>query len=105
ADGGVVVLAFMAVHGSAPIAVIVLAHMLGQLGNALPLPGGVGGVEPAMLGVLTSSGVDPALGGAAVVLYRFVSLGIQSAAGSVAIATLIPALSRHDDAEQAPAPP
>ena len=105
ADCGVLVLAFTAVHGSAPIAVIVLAYMLGQLGNALPLPGGVGGVEPAMLGVLTSSGVDPALGGAAVVLYRFVSLGIQSAAGSVAIATLIPALSReHTQAEPAPRP-
>ncbi|MFL5829447.1 MAG: YbhN family protein [Solirubrobacteraceae bacterium] len=95
ADCGVLVVAFAALHGSAPIAVIVLAYMLGQLGNALPLPGGIGGVEPAMLGVLTSSGVDPALGGAAVVLYRFVSLGLQSAAGSLAIATLIPALNRE----------
>jgi uncharacterized protein (TIRG00374 family) len=104
ADCGVLVIAFAAVHGSAPLLVIVLAYMLGQLGNALPLPGGVGGVEPAMLGVLTSSGVDPALGGAAVILYRFVSLGLQSATGAVAIATLIPALSRHDD-PQASAPP
>src|SRR5205085_9211943 len=103
ADCGVLALAFVAAHGSAPIGVIVLAYMLGQLGNALPLPGGVGGVEPALLGVLTSSGVDPALGGAAVVLYRFVSLGIQSAAGSVAIATLIPALSRERTQAQ-PAP-
>jgi putative heme transporter len=105
ADCGVLVIAFAAVHGSAPIVVIVLAYMLGQLGNALPLPGGVGGVEPAMLGVLTSSGVDPALGGAAVILYRFVSLGLQSACGAVAIATLIPALSRHAAPDQAHAPP
>jgi uncharacterized protein (TIRG00374 family) len=104
ADCGVLVIAFAAVHGSAPILVIVLAYMLGQLGNALPLPGGVGGVEPAMLGVLTSSGVDPALGGAAVILYRFASLGLQSASGALAVATLIPALTRQDGPDDATSP-
>ena len=93
-DCGVLVAAVHAVHGSAPIAVIALAYMLGQLGNALPLPGGVGAVEPAMLGVLTASGVNPAVGAAAVVLYRFVSLGMQAAAGAIAVATLVPALRR-----------
>ncbi|HWF50488.1 MAG TPA: lysylphosphatidylglycerol synthase domain-containing protein, partial [Solirubrobacteraceae bacterium] len=39
-DCGVLIVAFHAAHGSAPIGVIVLAYMLGQLGNALPLPGG-----------------------------------------------------------------
>jgi len=75
--------------------VIALAYMLGQLGNALPLPGGVGAVEPAMLGVLTSSGVDLGLGAAAVVLYRFVALGLQSALGAVAVGTLIGSLRRE----------
>lgn len=73
---------------------IVLAYMLGQLGNTLPLPGGVGAVEPAMVGVLTSSGVSLGLAAAAVVLYRFVSLGIQAVAGTVAVTTLVPALER-----------
>lgn len=91
-DCGALVLAFSAARGSAPIGVIVLAYMLGQLGNALPLPGGVGGVEPAMLGVLTSSGVDAGLGGAAVVLYRFTSLGLQSVVGAIAVGRLIPAV-------------
>jgi uncharacterized membrane protein YbhN (UPF0104 family) len=95
ADCGVLVVAFRAAHGSAPIGVIVLAYMLGQLGNALPLPGGVGGVEPAMLGVLTSSGINVALGAAAVVLYRFISLGLQSAVGAVGVSTLIPSLQRE----------
>ncbi len=36
--------ALHAAHGCALRGVIVLAYMLGQLGNALPLPGGVGGV-------------------------------------------------------------
>jgi uncharacterized membrane protein YbhN (UPF0104 family) len=93
-DCGVLVVAFHAAHGSAPLGVIVLAYMLGQLGNALPLPGGVGGVEPLMLGVLTASGVDSGLAAAAIVLYRFVSLGIQAAAGAIAVATLTTALQR-----------
>jgi putative heme transporter len=101
-DCAVLVVAFRAVHGSAPLGVIVLAYMLGQLGNALPLPGGVGGVEPIMLGVLTASGVDIGLGAAAIVLYRFVSLGIQAVAGAIGAATLTaalqhpPAITRQD---------
>jgi uncharacterized membrane protein YbhN (UPF0104 family) len=74
--------------------VIVLAYMLGQLGNALPLPGGVGGVEPLTVGVLTASGVDTGIAAAAIVLYRFISLGIQGTLGAAAVATLIPALRR-----------
>lgn len=93
-DCGVLVAAFHAVHGSAPLGVIVLAYMLGQLGNALPLPGGVGGTEPIMLGVMTASGVSLGVGAAAVVLYRFISLGLQAATGTIAVATLVPALQR-----------
>jgi uncharacterized membrane protein YbhN (UPF0104 family) len=102
-DVAVLVLAFGAVHGSAPIGVILLAYMLGQLGNALPLPGGVGGVEPIMLGVMTASGVGLALGAAAIVLYRFVSLGTQAIAGTIAVATLVPAIQR--DAAAGPLDP
>jgi uncharacterized membrane protein YbhN (UPF0104 family) len=103
-DCGVLVVAFHAAHGSAPLGVIVLAYMLGQLGNALPLPGGVGGVEPIMLGVLTASGVNLGLGAAAIILYRFVSLGIQAIAGGVAVATLTAALQRSPrDAASRPA--
>ena len=101
-DCGVLIVAFRAAHGSAPIGVIVLAYMLGQLGNTLPLPGGVGAVEPAMLGVLTSSGVNLGLGAAAIVLYRFVSLGLQSALGTVAVATLIPSLQRRREPTKDP---
>jgi uncharacterized membrane protein YbhN (UPF0104 family) len=97
-DCGVLVVAFHAAHGSAPLGVIVLAYMLGQLGNALPLPGGVGGVEPITLGVLTASGVNLGLGAAAVILYRFVSLGIQAAGGAIAVATLTAALQRSPSA-------
>ena len=88
-DCGVLVLAFHAVHGSVPIEVVVPAYMLGQLGSTLPLPGGVGGVEPIMLGILTASGVNAGLGGGAIILYRLISLGLQTALGGVATASLI----------------
>jgi uncharacterized membrane protein YbhN (UPF0104 family) len=66
--------------------------MLGQLGNTLPLPGGIGGIEPVMLGVLTASGVGVGLGAAAIVLYRLISLGIQATAGAIAFGSLMLAL-------------
>jgi putative heme transporter len=91
-DCGVLIVAFHAVHGSAPVAVIALAYMLGQLGNSLPLPGGIGGVEPVMLAVLTASGVNVGLGAAAVVLYRLISLGLQTIAGVIAVGALMIAL-------------
>jgi uncharacterized membrane protein YbhN (UPF0104 family) len=91
-DCGVLIVAFHAVHGSAPVAVIALAYMLGQLGNTLPLPGGIGGIEPVMLGVLTASGVGVGLGAAAIVLYRLISLGIQATAGAIAFGSLMLAL-------------
>jgi uncharacterized membrane protein YbhN (UPF0104 family) len=92
----VLILAFHAAHGSAPVGVIVPAYMLGQLGNALPLPGGVGGVEPIMLGVLTASGVGAGLGGAAIIFARFVSLGMQVAVGTIATVLLLRALGPAD---------
>jgi uncharacterized protein (TIRG00374 family) len=81
--------AFYAVGGPPALTVIVLAYMLGQLGSAfVPLPGGIGGVEPVMLGILVASGVNIGLGGAAIVCYRAISLGAQGAAGALATATL-----------------
>jgi uncharacterized membrane protein YbhN (UPF0104 family) len=89
-DCAVLWAAFHAVGASPDVGVVVLGYMLGQLGNALPLPGGVGGVEPVMLGVLTASGVGGAEGAAAVVCYRAIALGVQSLLGAVAVGTLAP---------------
>jgi putative heme transporter len=88
-DCGVLWATFQGLGAGPPLAVIVLAYMLGQLGNILPLPGGVGGVEPATVGVLTASGVGLDTAAAAVLCYRAVSLGLQGAGGAIALATLI----------------
>jgi putative heme transporter len=89
-DCAVLWAAFNAVGRVPSLGVIVLGYMLGQLGNALPLPGGVGGVEPVMLGVLTASGVDADIGAAAIVCYRAIALGVQSTLGVIAVVTLAP---------------
>lgn len=84
-----------AVGGSPPVTVVILAYMLGQLGTLLPLPGGIGGVEPLMLGILVASGVDAGVGAAGVVCYRTIALGLQSLTGVAAIASLVPAARRE----------
>ncbi len=80
---------FQAVGGHPALSVLILAYMLGQLGTALPLPGGVGGVEPLMLGIFVASDVDLGLAGAAIVCYRAIALGVQGALGAGAFAMLL----------------
>jgi putative heme transporter len=89
-DCAVLWAAFNAVGTVPDLGVVVLGYMLGQLGNVLPLPGGVGGVEPVMLGVLTASGVGAAAGAAAIVCYRAIALGVQATLGAVAVGMLAP---------------
>jgi uncharacterized membrane protein YbhN (UPF0104 family) len=81
--------AFQSVGGHPALSVLILAYMLGQLGTALPLPGGVGGVEPLMLGIFVASHVDVGLAGAAIVCYRAIALGVQGALGAAAFALLV----------------
>jgi hypothetical protein len=60
--------------GSPPaVGTLVLCYFLGQMGNLLPLPGGVGGTEGGMLGAFAASGVDAGLALLAVVSYQAIS--------------------------------
>jgi uncharacterized membrane protein YbhN (UPF0104 family) len=93
---------FQAVGGRPALSVLILAYMLGQLGNTLPLPGGVGGVEPLMLGIFSASGVNLGLAAAAVICYRTISLGTQGALGAAAIVSLAGDLRR--DRRSSPTP-
>ncbi len=52
-----------------------LLYLIGStIGAAVPTPGGVGGVEAALIAVLTGAGVDNATAAAAVVVFRLVTL-------------------------------
>jgi uncharacterized protein (TIRG00374 family) len=62
--------AFRAFGDSPPAAVLVQAFFVGMLGNLLPMPGGVGGVEGGMIASFVAFGVDGGLAVVAVLVLR-----------------------------------
>jgi putative heme transporter len=71
--------------GSPPsIPVIVMAYFIGQLANALPLPGGIGGVEGGMIGALVAFGTTASLALLGVLAYRLISFWLPTLPGAVA---------------------
>ncbi len=75
---------FHAFGGSPPKAVIVMSYFLGQLGNVLPLPGGIGGVDGAMIGAFSAFGVSPPLAVVSVLAYRAFAFWLPTLPGAVA---------------------
>jgi uncharacterized membrane protein YbhN (UPF0104 family) len=71
--------------GSPPTAaVIVMAYFVGALANALPLPGGLGGVEAGMVGALLAFGTHASLAILAVLSYRLISFWLPTIPGAAA---------------------
>ena len=71
--------------GYAPYAsVIVMAYFVGWIANALPLPGGIGGVEGGMIGAFTAFGVNVQAAVVAVLAYRAFSFWLPTLPGGVA---------------------
>jgi uncharacterized protein (TIRG00374 family) len=68
--------------------VLVLGYFLGALGNALPVPGGIGGVEGGMIGVFLAFGVPGSVAVLAVLAYRAISYWLPTLPGLVAYARL-----------------
>ncbi len=56
-----------------------------SVGSAVPTPGGVGGVEAALIAVLTGAGVDSASAAAAVVIFRLVTYWLPVPFGYIAL--------------------
>jgi uncharacterized protein (TIRG00374 family) len=75
---------FHAFGSAPPQAVIVMAYFVGMLGNALPLPGGIGGVDGGMIGAFTAFGVDVELSVVAVLAYRVFAFWLPTLPGAVA---------------------
>jgi uncharacterized membrane protein YbhN (UPF0104 family) len=71
----VVTLGFcFAAFGVVPsVGVLILGYFLGHVGNLLPLPGGVGGVEGGMIGVFAACGVPVSLAVVATLAYQAIS--------------------------------
>jgi putative heme transporter len=75
---------FHAFGSPPPFTVIWMAYFVGMLGNLLPLPGGLGGVEGGMIGALAAFGVDINLSVLAVLSYRGISFWLPTLPGVVA---------------------
>jgi uncharacterized protein (TIRG00374 family) len=75
---------FHAFGGSPPTAVVVMSYFVGMVGNTLPLPGGIGGVDGAMIGAFTAFGVPVQLAVVAVLAYRGFAFWLPTFPGAVA---------------------
>jgi uncharacterized protein (TIRG00374 family) len=76
--------AFKAFGEAPPMAVIVLGYFVGLLGNLLPLPGGIGGVDGGMIGAFAALGVSGQLAVVAVLVYRLFAFWLPSIPGAIA---------------------
>ena len=83
-DIGALWASFHAFGHSPPGAVLVMSYFLGTLGTALPVPGGVGGVEGGMIGASVGFGVDGDLAVIAVLTYRTISYWLPAVPGAIA---------------------
>lgn len=76
--------AFKAFGASPPVAVVTLGFFIGMLGNLLPLPGGVGGVDGGMIGALAALGHGGGVAVAAVLTYRVFAFWLPTIPGFIA---------------------
>jgi uncharacterized membrane protein YbhN (UPF0104 family) len=94
---------FRAFGQSPSWAVIVMAYFVGMLGNLLPLPGGVGGVDGGMIGAFIAFGVDSGLAVVAVLTYRAFAFWLPTLPGAVAFFQLRRTVARwREDRPGAP---
>ena len=75
---------FHAFGASPPKAVIVMAYFVGMLGNTLPLPGGIGGVDGGMIGAFTAFGVPVEVVVPSVLAYRVFAFWLPTLPGAIA---------------------
>jgi uncharacterized membrane protein YbhN (UPF0104 family) len=79
---------FWAFGGHPNVPELVMAYLLGMLGNLLPLPGGVGGVEGGMVGACAAFDMNASVALVAVLAYRAISVWLPALPGVLALATL-----------------
>jgi uncharacterized protein (TIRG00374 family) len=93
---------FRAFGSSPPVAVIVMCYFVGMLGNTLPLPGGIGGVDGGMIGAFAAFGVDTEVSIVAVLAYRAFAFWLPTLPGAVAYLQLRRTVHRWEATSEAP---
>jgi uncharacterized membrane protein YbhN (UPF0104 family) len=79
---------FHAFGNAPPLAVLILGFFVGMLGNLLPLPGGIGGVDGGMIGAFAALGLDFGLATVAVLTYRGFTFWLPTIPGIIAFFAL-----------------
>jgi uncharacterized membrane protein YbhN (UPF0104 family) len=88
---------FRAFGVTVPLAVVWMAYLIGELGGLIPIPGGIGGVDLGLVGMLVVYGVRLAPAAAAVLAYRAIALWVPAVIGSVAFVILRRTLRNEAD--------
>jgi uncharacterized protein (TIRG00374 family) len=94
---------FHAFGASPPTAVVVMAYFVGMLGNVLPLPGGIGGVDGGMIGAFSVFGVPVQTAIVSVLAYRAFAFWLPTVPGAVAYLQLRRTVNRWRAAPEASA--
>jgi uncharacterized protein (TIRG00374 family) len=68
--------------------IVLMGYLIGQLGGALPIPGGLGGIDGGLIGTLIVYGIAAAPATAAVLLYRVVLFWVPLVMGAPAFFSL-----------------
>jgi putative heme transporter len=77
-----------------PLAALTVAYFVGMLGNLLPLPGGIGGVDGGMIAALIVVGAEPGLAVLGVLTYRLFALWLPTLLGIPSYVALVRRASR-----------
>jgi uncharacterized membrane protein YbhN (UPF0104 family) len=94
---------FEAFGDSPALGVVVMAYFVGMLANALPLPGGIGGVDGGMVAALVAFGTDPGLAIVAVLAYRGIAFWLPILPGAAAWVSLRRTVARWERSALEPA--
>ncbi len=89
---------FHAFGGSPPTAVVVMSYFIGMVGNTLPLPGGIGGVDGGMIGAFSAFGVPVQLAVVSVLAYRGFAFWLPTFPGGIAYLQLRRTVARWREA-------
>jgi uncharacterized membrane protein YbhN (UPF0104 family) len=87
-DNAVLWATYHAVGAAPPVSVVLMGYLIGQLGGALPLPGGIGGIDVGLIGTLIVFGAPAAATAAAVLAYRVILFWLPLVVGAIAFWSL-----------------
>src|ERR1700759_417306 len=97
-DIATLVFCFHAFGHTPALPIIVVAYIIGQLGGLVPLPGGIGGTEGGLIGLLALYHAPLATATVSVLAYRAFALWLPALLGSVAFVQLRHTLQRDAQA-------